>query len=158
MRGKAAPKRTLTPDPKYAHPLVSKFTNYVMESGKKTIAEKIVYRAFDIMQKQSGGSPILVFEEALKNVMPLIEVRGRRIGGANYQIPIPVRGDRKYSLAFRWILLAARNKKGKPMHEKLAAELLAAANREGDAVKKKNDVHKMAEANRAFAHFARFSR
>ncbi|MBI4268381.1 30S ribosomal protein S7 [Candidatus Uhrbacteria bacterium] len=158
MRGKPAPKRIIPPDPKFQNSLVTKFTNYVMKSGKKSIAEKIVYKAFDIMHEKTKQSPLELFDAAIKNVMPLIEVRGRRIGGANYQIPIPVRGDRKYSLAFRWILTASRTKKGRPMHEKLAAELLAAANREGDAVKKKNDVHKMAEANRAFAHFARFSR
>ena len=158
MRGKQAPRRPITPDPKYGNTLVSKFTNYCMKSGKKNVAEKIVYGAFNLIEDKTKQPPLPVFEEAIKNVMPLIEVRGRRIGGANYQIPIPVRGDRKYSLAFRWILNAARTKKGRPMHEKLAAELMAAANREGDTVKKKNDVHKMAEANRAFAHFARFSR
>ncbi|MDO8490263.1 MAG: 30S ribosomal protein S7 [bacterium] len=158
MRGKQAPKRTIAPDPKFSNTVVTKFTNYVMKCGKKAIAEKIVYKAFDIIEEKTKLSPLEVFDNAIKNVTPLIEVRGRRIGGANYQIPIPVRGDRKYSLAFRWILIASRNKKGRPMHEKLAAELMAAANKEGDAVKKKNDVHKMAEANRAFAHFARFSR
>lgn len=158
MRGKPAPKRTLLPDPKYQNTLIAKFINYVMREGKKSVAEKIVYKALDIVADKTKKVPLEIFEEALRNVMPLIEVRGRRIGGANYQIPIPVRGDRKYSLAFRWLLLAARNKKGRPMHEKLANEFMAAANKEGDAVKKKNDVHKMAEANRAFAHFARFSR
>lgn len=158
MRGKPAPKRKITPDAKFQNTLVAKFINYVMKCGKKSIAEKIVYNAFDVVIEKTKREPLEIFDEAIKNVLPLIEVRGRRIGGANYQIPIPVRGDRKYSLAFRWLLTAARTKKGRPMHEKLAAEFIAAANKEGDAVKKKNDVHKMAEANRAFAHFARFSR
>ncbi len=158
MRGKQAPKRLIQPDPTYQNTVVAKFINYVMREGKKSIAQKVVYRAFEHIAERTKQPPLEVFDAALKNVMPLLEVRGRRIGGANYQIPVPVRGDRKYSLSFRWILQAARTKKGKPMHEKLAAELMAAAQREGDAVKKKNDVHKMAEANRAFAHFARFSR
>src|SRR3990167_4983198 len=158
MRRGPSPKQPMNPDPKYGNSVLAKFINYVMNDGKKLLAQRIVYKAFDVIEKKSGKNPLDIFDEAVKNVMPLVEVRGRRIGGANYQIPIPVRGDRKYSLAFRWILTASRTKKGRPMHEKLAAELLAAANREGDAVKKKNDVHKMAEANRAFAHFARFSR
>lgn len=158
MRGKSAPRRILLPDPKYQNALVAKFMNYVMERGKKTVAQKIVYRAFDIISNKTKQSPIDIFDQALKNVTPLLEVRGRRIGGANYQIPIPVRGDRRYALAFRWILAAARGRKKRPMAERLADELLLASNKEGDAVKKKNDVHRMAEANRAFAHFARFSR
>ncbi len=158
MRGKPAPKRNIDPDPRYQNQVLAKFVNYVMKDGKKSIAQRIVYNALDEIAKKSTTSPAELFDMAIKNVMPLVEVRGRRIGGANYQIPIPVRGERKYSLAFRWILAAARAKKGKPMYEKLAAELFAASNKEGDAMKKKNDVHKMAEANRAFAHFARFSR
>ena len=158
MRGKAAPKRHIDPDPKYQNQVLAKFINYLMKDGKKSVAQRIVYNALEEVATKAGGNPAELFDTALKNVMPLVEVRGRRIGGANYQIPIPVRCERKYSLAFRWLLTAARNKKGRPMAEKLAAELLAAANKEGDAVKKKNDVHKMAEANRAFAHFARFSR
>ena len=158
MRGKPAPKRLIDPDPKYQNQVLAKFINYVMKDGKKSVAQKIVYNALDEIEKKTSQNPAELFDTALKNVLPLVEVRGRRIGGANYQIPIPVRGERKYSLAFRWILAAARTKKGRPMAEKLAAELMAAANKEGDAVKKKNDVHKMAEANRAFAHFARFSR
>ena len=158
MRGKAAPKRNIDPDPKYQNQVLAKFVNYVMKDGKKSIAQRIVYQALAEIEQKTSQNPAELFDTAIKNVMPLVEVRGRRIGGANYQIPIPVRGERKYSLAFRWILGAARAKKGKPMAEKLAAELLAASNKEGDAMKKKNDVHKMAEANRAFAHFARFSR
>ena len=158
MRGKQAPKRVITPDPKYQSAVLAKFTNYLMERGKKTVAQKIVYRAFDTISSKTKQDPLDIFDQALKNVIPLIEVRGRRIGGANYQVPVPVRGDRRYALAFRWILAAARAKKKRPMADRLSDELLLAMNKEGDAVKKKNDVHRMAEANRAFAHFARFSR
>lgn len=158
MRGKPAPKRKLLPDPQYQSTTVAKFINYVMREGKKSVAQRIVYSAFLAIAEKTQQDPLEIFDTAVKNIMPLIEVRGRRIGGANYQVPIPVRGDRKYALTFRWILGAARAKKGRPMAHKLAAELIAAANKEGDAMKKRNDVHKMAEANRAFAHFARFSR
>ena len=158
MRGRPAQKRKLPPDPKYASTLVTKFINYVMKEGKKVVAQKVVYRAFEIIEEKLKKPPLDVFDEAVNNVMPLLEVRGRRIGGANYQIPYPVRGDRKYALAFRWILNAVRTKKGRPTAQKLADELIGASNKEGDAMKKRNDVHKMAEANRAFAHFARFSR
>ena len=158
MRGKAATKRIITPDSKYNSTLVAKFINYVMHGGKKNAARRIVYDALGMIESKLKKNPLDIFDEAVKNVIPLLEVRGRRIGGANYQIPFPVRGDRKYALAFRWILVAVRAKKGRRTAEKLADELSAAANKEGDAVKKRNDVHKMAEANRAFAHFARFSR
>lgn len=158
MRGKPAPKRFIIPDPKYGNTVVAKFINYVMKEGRKATAERIVYDAFDTVQERLKTDPLDVFDTAIKNIAPLIEVRGRRVGGANYQIPFPVRGERKYALAFRWILAAARNKKRKNMAEKLADELVAAFNKEGDAMKKRNDVHKMAEANRAFAHFARFSK
>lgn len=158
MRGKPAPKRTLLPDGTYNSTTVAKFINYVMKDGKKSIAQRIVYQAFDRIKQKTSKNPLDVFEEAIKNVTPLIEVRGRRIGGANYQIPIPVKGDRRFALCFRWILTAVRSKKKRSTSEKLADELIAAMNKEGDAIKKRNDVHKMAEANRAFAHFARFSR
>ncbi len=158
MRRGPSPKHPLNPDPKYGNSVVAKFINYVMHDGKKRLAQGIVYKAFDVIEKKSGKNPLDIFDEAVKNVMPLIEVRGRRIGGANYQIPIPVRGERKYALAFRWMLGAARGKKKRAMFERLADELMAAAQKEGDAMKKRNDVHRMAEANRAFAHFARFSR
>lgn len=156
MRGKQATKRKIDPDPKYRSQVVAKFINHVMRKGKKTLAQKIVYRAFEEIKKQGKEDPLKVFEKALKNVGPTVEVRGRRIGGANYQIPFPVRGDRQVTLAMRWIITAAREKKGKPMPVKLAEELLAAQSNEGTAVKKKQDIQKMAEANRAFAHFARF--
>jgi len=158
MRGKQAPKRKLTPDPKYNSEVVAKFINYIMRAGKKSVAQKIVYGCFERLEKKSGMPAVTAFEKALNNVMPAIEVRGRRVGGANYQVPVPVAGDRKYSLGFRWIINAAKSRKGKPMDIKLADELLAALDNEGEAIKKKQDVQKQAEANRAFAHFARFSK
>ncbi len=155
MRGKQAQKREIVADPKFANIQVSKLVNYLMKDGKKSIAQTVVYDAFDLINTKTKNSPIETFELALKNVMPSLEVKSKRVGGANYQIPMSVRGERRYLLAFRWILTAARAKKGRRMAEKLADELLAAANSEGDAVKKKLDVQRMAEANRAFAHFAR---
>lgn len=155
MRGKQAPKRQLTPDPKFGNIYVTKLINYIMLDGKKSVAQKVVYDAFDIIGEKTKQNPLDVFETAIKNVMPALEVKSRRVGGANYQVPMSVRGDRRYVLAYRWIIKAARTKKGRPMAEKLAAELMAAANNEGDAIKKKQDVQRMAEANRAFAHFAR---
>ena len=156
MRGKKqAPKRKILPDPKYGSPLVAKFVNYVMKEGKKSTAQKVVYAAFDIMEDKAKKPAVDVFNEAIKNISPLLEVRSKRVGGANYQIPIQVRAERRMQLAFRWLLNAARSKKGKPMAIKLSNELLAAAENQGDAVKKKQDVQRMAEANRAFAHFAR---
>lgn len=155
MRGKQAPKRKILSDPKYASPLVAKLINYVMKKGKKSTAQKIVYSAFDLIEQKMKKPPIDVFGEAMNNVSPLLEVKSKRVGGANYQIPMQVRAERRTQLAFRWILTAARGKKGKPMAQKLATEILAAAENTGDAVKKKQDVQRMAEANRAFAHFAR---
>lgn len=155
MRGKQAPKRPITPDPKYGNVRIAKFINYIMLDGKKTTAQKVVYDALDIMSEKTKLDAIEVFEKALKNVMPALEVKSKRVGGANYQVPMSVRGDRRYVLAYRWIIKAARTKKGRPMAQRLANEFIAAANGEGDAVKKKQDVQRMAEANRAFAHFAR---
>ncbi|MFA5935532.1 MAG: 30S ribosomal protein S7 [Patescibacteria group bacterium] len=155
MRGKQAPKRKILSDGKYNSPVVSKFVNYVMKDGKKSTAQKVVYAAFEVMEEKTKKPALEVFTEAINNVSPLLEVKSKRVGGANYQIPMQVRAERRLQLAFRWILLAARSKKGKPMAEKLATELLAAAENQGDAVKKKLDVQRMAEANRAFAHFAR---
>ncbi len=155
MRGKQAPKRTVEADSKYASPVVAKLINYVMKDGKKSTAQKVVYDAFDQIEKKAEKPAIEVFDEALKNISPLLEVRSKRVGGANYQIPIQVRAERRQQLAFRWLLTAARGKKGKPMAVKLAGEILSAAENQGDAVKKKQDVQRMAEANRAFAHFAR---
>jgi small subunit ribosomal protein S7 len=152
-RRKKTVRRDVPPDPVYDSETVSKFINYVMKKGKKTIARKIVYGAFDILKEKSKQEPLEAFEKALRNASPDLEVRPKRIGGATYQIPREVRGDRKVSLAMRWILRAARSKKGKTMKESLAEELINAANNTGWAVKKKEDTHKMAEANRAFAHF-----
>lgn len=156
MRNKQAPKRKILPDPRYNNVSIAKFINYVMKEGKKTVAQKVVYDAFDIMGKKTNEDPMKVFETALKNVTPLLEVKGRRVGGANYQVPIQVRGDRKQALSFRWIITAARSRKGRAMKDRLADELIAASQNEGAAIKKKQDVQRMAEANRAFAHFARF--
>jgi small subunit ribosomal protein S7 len=132
--------------------MVAKFINYLMDGGKKTTASKVLYGAFDILAKQNKD-PLEVFDRAIKNVAPTVEVRSKRVGGANYQVPREVRGERKISLAFRWIISATKKKKGKPMAEKLAQELLDASQNAGDAVKKRIDTHRMAEANKAFAHF-----
>ncbi len=134
---------------------VSKFINYIMLNGKKTVAQKIVYSAFDIIKNKTGQDGVEVFNEAIKNTSPIVEVKSKRIGGSNYQIPVEVRDTRRFLLASRWIIDAAKSGKGKPMQEKLAEELMLAANNEGSAVKKREDVHKMAESNKAFAHFAR---
>lgn len=155
MRGKKAPRRKIMNDPKYGSPLVGKFINYVMNSGKKQTAQRVVYQAFDIIEEKTKKPPMEVFDEAIKNVSPLLEVKSKRVGGANYQVPLQVRAERRVQLAFRWIIAATRAKKGKSTAEKLAQELMLAAESEGDAVKKKQDVQRMAEANRAFAHFAR---
>jgi len=156
MRHKPAPKRKLQPDSKYRNITVGKLVNYIMTRGKKSTAEQIVYGAFDLIQKRSEQDPLQVFDLAIKNLSPLLEVKSKRVGGANYQIPMPVRGERKLALALRWLLGAARAKKGKPMAEKLSVEILLASKNEGDAIKKKMDVQRMAEANRAFAHFAKY--
>ncbi len=134
--------------------MIAKFINYVMRKGKKTIAQKVVYKTFDVLEKKYKVDPLATFDLAIKNASPLLEIKARRIGGATYQVPREVRGERKMQLAYTWILNSARGKKGKPMAEKLAEELLAASKGEGNAVKKKLDTHRMAEANKAFAHFA----
>lgn len=154
MRGKRATKRVIKPDPKYNSVQIAKFINKIMERGKKSVAQKIVYDAFEIINKKTGKEVLETFSQAIKNISPTMEVKGRRIGGANYQVPIVVSAERKLALAYRWLIEAAQKKKGKKMSEKLADELIAAAKNEGDAVKKRQDVHKMAEANKAFAHFA----
>ncbi|MEX0877308.1 MAG: 30S ribosomal protein S7 [Candidatus Spechtbacterales bacterium] len=147
-------RRVLQPDYKYNNPLVTKFVNYIMWEGKKSVARKVVYDAFDIIQKKTKEDPMDVFDKALKNVAPTLEVKTRRIGGANYQVPIQVKGDRRIILAMRWIRESSRNQKGKPMAQSLAQELMAAANNEGEAIKKKEATERTARANRAFAHFA----
>lgn len=154
MRGKT-PKREIQPDPKYKSVVIARFINHLMERGKKSTAQKVIYDCFDIIKEKTKQDPLEIFDAAIKNVAPEVEVKGRRIGGGNYQIPVAVVGDRKNALAFRWISTAARARKGAPMSQKLADELIAAYNREGAAIKKKQDTYKMAEANRAFAHFAR---
>lgn len=155
MRGKKqAIRRSILPDPKYQSVAVAKFINHVMERGKKTVARKVVYQAFDLVSQKTKQDPRDVFDAALKNAAPQVEVRGRRVGGANYQVPVEVRGERRQMLAMRWLIEAAASKKGRPMHQKLADELVLASQNEGEAIKKKQEVHRMAEANRAFAHFA----
>ena len=154
MRRKITNRNKALPDLKYQKEIVGKFINSVMKEGKKDTARKIVYSAFETIKEKSKADPVEVFENALRNAGPLMEVRSRRVGGANYQMPREVRPERKTALAFRWIIGAAAAKKGKPMHEKLAEEIMAAANNEGEAIKKKENMHKMAESNKAFAHFA----
>ena len=155
MRRPVKNRNIVGPDLKYNSTKVEKFINSVMWDGEKATARKVVYDALEIIkEKQKVENPLEVFETALRNVGPAMEIRSRRVGGANYQVPREVRPERKQALAFRWILLAARSGKGKPMAEKLAAELIAAANNEGAAVKKREDTHRMAESNKAFAHFA----
>ena len=147
------PRREIAPDPIYGSELVARLINRVMMDGKKGLAQRIVYGAFDRIRERTGKNPLGVLEAAMKNVMPVLEVRARRVGGANYQVPIEVRPERRVSLAIRWIVLAARERHEKTMIERLAAELLDAAQGTGGAVKKREDVHRMAEANRAFAHY-----
>jgi len=147
-------KRIIPPDSVYNNVTVAKFINQVMRRGKKTIAKKIVYRAFDIVKEKTKKEPLEVFDSAINNASPLLEVKSKRVGGATYQVPREVKGERRLTLAMRWIIQAAKSKKGKPMRENLAEELINAANNTGWAVKKKEDTHRMAEANRAFAHFA----
>lgn len=154
MRKKRVYKRHYKADLKYNSIAVGRFINYLMEDGKKSTAEKILYGAFDLINQQTKQEPLSVFEKALENVSPLTEVASRRIGGANYQVPRPVRAERKFMLSVRWIIEAARSKKGKEMAVKLAEEILSAFKNEGAAIKKKQDVHRMAEANRAFAHLS----
>jgi len=154
MRGKPAPIRQIPPDPRFESVMLNKFTNTIMERGKKTIARSLVYGAFDVIKEKTKKDPLPVFEAAIKNISPVVEVKSRRVGGANYQVPIEVNPKRRLALAFRWLIGAAQNKKGRPMALKLAEEIMLAADNQGDAIKKKQDVHRMAEANRAFAHFA----
>lgn len=147
------PRREVLPDPVYQSRVVTKLVNQVMLKGKKSIAEKICYGAFDIIKEKTGKNPLEVFEQAMKNVMPVLEVKARRVGGANYQVPVEVRPVRRQTLAIRWLTNFARQRAGKTMQEKLAAEIMDAAQGTGGAVKKKEDTHRMAEANKAFAHY-----
>lgn len=151
-RGKV-PKKTINPDPVYGSVLVQKFINKVMMKGKKVVAEKIVYDAFEEIKNKLNKNPLEVFEKAIENVTPLLQVKARRVGGATYQVPVEVSKTRGQALAIQWIRLVCRGKKGKSMMQKLATELMDASSGAGEAIKKKEDVHKTAEANKAFAHF-----
>ncbi len=148
-----APRRVIPPDPVYNDVLVQRFINRLMVCGKKSVAEKIFYRAMEIVGERTRRNPLEVFHQALKNVMPVLEVRPRRVGGATYQVPMEVRPERRISLGIRWLVTSARKRGGRTMIEKLAAEILDAANNQGAAVKKREDTHRMAEANKAFAHY-----
>ena len=148
-----AEKRDVIPDPKYADNVLSKFMNSIMQDGKKSAAERIVYGALDQIEGKTKQDPVQLFHQALENVMPALEVRSRRVGGATYQVPVEVRPDRRRALAIRWIISAARSRNENTMVERLSGELLDATNNRGAAVKKREDTHKMAEANRAFSHY-----
>ena len=152
-RRRVPEKRDIIPDPKYGNQTLAKFMNHVMESGKKSVAEKIVYGAFDDIEKKLKIDPVKVFHDAIENVMPSIEVRSRRVGGATYQVPVEVRPERRKALAIRWIISSARSRSEDTMGNRLSSELIDASNNKGNSVKKREDTHKMAEANRAFAHY-----
>ena len=152
-RRRRAERREINPDPKFGDAVVSKFMNSIMKQGKKSVAERIVYGALDRMQSRAKSDPVQLFHQALENVMPAVEVRSRRVGGATYQVPVEVRNERRQALAIRWLIAAARSRNENTMEERLSAELLDAANNRGTAVKKREDTHKMAEANRAFSHY-----
>jgi small subunit ribosomal protein S7 len=152
-RRREVPKRPIIPDPKYKSETVAKFVNVLMDSGKKSTAERIVYGAFDIINSRAKKDPLDLFNQALENVRPLVEVKSRRVGGATYQVPVEVRPARQMALAMRWITEAARTRAGKSMGARLADELMDAAEKRGNAIKKREDVHRMAEANKAFSHY-----
>ncbi|MDA8097095.1 MAG: 30S ribosomal protein S7 [Desulforudis sp.] len=149
----AVPKREVLPDPVYGSKVLTKLVNQIMLDGEKSIAETICYGAFDIIKEKTGKDPLEVFEQAMKNIMPIVETKSRRVGGANYQVPIEVRPERKQTLAIRWLTNYTRSRPGRTMQEKLAAEIMDAANGAGGSVKKREDTHRMAEANKAFAHY-----
>ena len=152
-RRHSAEKREINPDPKFGNLVVSKFMNSIMREGKKSVAEAIVYGALEIVEGKTKSNPVGIFQQALDNVMPSLEVRSRRVGGATYQVPVEVRTSRRQALGIRWIIIAARDRNERTMTERLSAELLDASNNRGNAVKKREDTHKMAEANRAFSHY-----
>ena len=152
-RRRAAEKRTILPDHKYKDLVLAKFMNRIMEDGKKSVSERIVYGAFEVIHKKIGTEPIKVFHEALENVQPQLEVRSRRVGGATYQVPVEVRSDRALALAIRWLINSSRNRSENSMTERLSGELMDASSNRGASVKKKEDTHKMAEANKAFSHY-----
>ena len=153
MRKRRAEKRDVLPDAIYNSKVVTKLINAVMLDGKKGTAEKIIYEAFDMIKEKTGKNPVEVFEAAMENIMPLLEVKSRRVGGSNYQVPIEVRPDRRQTLGLRWLVQYSKNRSGRGMANKLANEIMDAANGVGGAVKKREDTHKMAEANKAFAHY-----
>ncbi|NCC40945.1 MAG: 30S ribosomal protein S7 [Gammaproteobacteria bacterium] len=152
-RRRVAARRQILPDPKHGSELLTKFINMMMEDGKKSVAERIIYRALDQVVEKKGGSPVDLLEQAMDNVRPVVEVKSRRVGGATYQVPVEVRAARRSSLAMRWIIDAARKRSEKSMAQRLAGELMDAAESRGSAVKKKEDTHRMAEANKAFSHY-----
>ncbi len=152
-RRREVPKRIPLPDPKYGDQMVTRFMNKIMLNGKKSTAEKIVYGAFEIIEDRTREDPVKVFRRALDNVMPMVEVKSRRVGGSTYQVPMEVRAERRVALGMRWLIQYARSRKGKPMKERLALELIEASHNRGSTVKKKEDTHRMAEANKAFAHY-----
>jgi len=152
-RRREVPKRRIIPDPKYKDKLISKFTNTLMLSGKKAVAEGILYGALDVIQERFKEDPLEVFRKALDNVKPKLEVKSRRVGGATYQVPVEVRPERRQALAIRWLIEFSRGRPGRSMGERLAGELLDAANKRGGTIKRREDVHKMADANKAFAHY-----
>jgi len=152
-RRREVTRREILADPKYKNTLVAKFINKIMQRGKKSVAERILYHALEIIQERTKEDPVKVFEKSVSNVKPMIEVKSRRVGGATYQVPTEIRPERRTALAIRWLIAYAQERSEKSMEEKLAAELLDAANNRGGAIKKREDVHKMAEANKAFAHY-----
>jgi small subunit ribosomal protein S7 len=152
-RRREVPKREVLPDPKFGNTQITKFVNMIMRSGKKSVAETIMYNALDRIAEKAGGEPMDVLDKALENVSPMVEVKSRRVGGATYQVPVEVRANRRLTLAMRWLIDAARRRGEKSMQLKLAGELMDAAENRGNAVKKREDTHRMAEANKAFAHF-----
>ena len=147
-------RREILPDPKFGNVMIERFANHIMKGGKKTLARSIIYDAFDIISERTKQDPLSIFDLAIRNVSPVLEVRAKRVGGANYQIAMEVRAERRLTLAMRWLIQSTRDRNGIKMPEKLAAELLDASKKEGGAIKKRDDVHRMAEANKAFSHFA----
>ena len=152
-RRSGVPKRDVLPDPVYNSKVITKLVNQIMYDGKRGTAQKIVYGAFELVENKMGQSPIDVFNKALENIMPVLEVKARRVGGSTYQVPLEIQGDRRQTLGIRWLVLYARNRSEKTMKEQLAGEIMDAYNNSGNAVKKKEDTHRMAEANKAFAHY-----
>ncbi len=152
-RRREVPKRKVLPDARYGEPMITKFTNNLMRDGKKAVAERIVYDAFSIIEERTRENPVAVFKTAIDNVKPMVEVKSRRVGGSNYQVPVEVRTSRREALAMRWLILFARKRSGRTMSEKLANELIEASHNRGGAIRKKEDTHRMAEANKAFSHY-----